>query len=496
MKAINLYIFTRCIDIENFQLFEKKISNREEKLKQIKKDEIESVGLLVSSLEANGATIDDLDNWFYSFSIPQISKEFDLLLIGQNRKVVNIEIKSQVVKSEKIEKQLFQNRYYLSSIADEIMSYSFVRESDTSFRLYKYAEDLRQTQIQGLIEDIRKIDFPIREGIEDMFNPKDFLISPINTPDKFIKGSYFLTDQQAEIKNKIIKGYSTKKKLYGIRGAAGTGKSLLLYDLAKEFSADSEVCLIHSGVLSGGHQYLNARLSGVNIYPAKAICAELLKKYKYVLVDETQRLYKSTLDEILDNYFHRTKAICVFAYDFAQVLSKTEKRRNNPRRLNDTEGFEELRLSERIRSNKEIFLFIRNMMTLSDIPQIKMNYKNIDLAYANTLDEARRLLRYYRLNGYMFITLTPSQYVRNGIDEFAGNTNSHKVIGQEFDKVVVILDDNFRYSEEGVLQGREHPNPDYLFSNLFYQNITRAKEKLALVVLNNKPVFEKILTIV
>ena len=142
MNAINLYIFTRCTDISDFLLFEKKLSDREERLKQIKKDEIKTVELLVSILETNDADMEDMDNWFYSFSIPQISKEFDLLLIDRNRKVVNIELKGQDVDGDKIEKQLFQNRYYLSNLADEIISYTFVRVNDTEFKLYKYKEKL------------------------------------------------------------------------------------------------------------------------------------------------------------------------------------------------------------------------------------------------------------------------------------------------------------------------------------------------------------------
>lgn len=90
-----------------------------------------------------------------------------------------------------------------------------------------------------------------------------------------------------------------------------------------------------------------------------------------------------------------------------------------------------------------------------------------------------------------FIILALSQYVTNGIDHYVCYDNSHQVIGQEFDKGVIILDDNFRYNESGELKGREHPNPDYLFPILFYQNIIRAREKLCIIVLNNPIMFEK-----
>ena len=44
------------------------------------------------------------------------------------------------------------------------------------------------------------------------------------------------------------------------------------------------------------------------------------------------------------------------------------------------------------------------------------------------------------------------------------------------------MDDSFYYDENGVLQGVPHPNPDYLYPNLFYQGITRVREKIALVI--------------
>lgn len=59
---------------------------------------------------------------FYGFSIPQISKEFDLLKIFENDVVVNIELKSNDIAMDKIEYQLRKNRYYLSHLKKKIYS--------------------------------------------------------------------------------------------------------------------------------------------------------------------------------------------------------------------------------------------------------------------------------------------------------------------------------------------------------------------------------------
>ncbi len=74
-------------------------------------------------------------------------------------------------------------------------------------------------------------------------------------------------------------------------------------------------------------------------------------------------------------------------------------------------------------------------------------------------------------------------------------TTLDEVIGQEFDYVLVVIDNNFRYDANGDLTAREHPNPEYLFPRLFYQNISRAREKLCIVVLNNQELFKKLLCI-
>lgn len=494
MRAVNLYTLTRKINNEIYAMYESALSDRKEPIR-IRAEEIDQVTGLVNNFKVYKATAECYDNWFYSFLIPHIGKEFDLLKIGNNKIAVNIELKSREVPIEKIKYQLLQNRYYLSHIVDNLYSFSLVAGVDGNSKLYVLEEELKETTFQNMINKICEVQNPISDKLEDYFKPRDYLVSPLNTPEKFIKGKYFLNVQQNEIRGKIINGLSGDNRIWGIQGAAGTGKSLLLYDIAKTVSSEFRVCVIHSGIICEGHKTLNRCLHNVSVIEAKAISEELISQYDIICVDEAQRLYKSSVDMILSTYETGTIRGAIFAYDFAQVLSRTEFIRNNPKRFKEVTGFREEKLSDRIRTNKELYSFIRNLLRLKDKARQSVEYKNVDILYANDVHEADRLIDIYKEKGYIPITFTPSHYVANSIDHYSRYINSHEVIGQEFDYVLVVIDNNFRYDANGDLTAREHPNPEYLFPKLFYQNISRAREKLCIVVLKNQDLFMKLLCI-
>ena len=339
--------------------------------------------------------------------------------------------------------------------------------------------------------------------IEQFFDPCFYLVSPINTPDRFLEKEYFLNNQQTSIRKSIMEA-DPERHLFGIRGSAGTGKTLLLYDIAFAYGETRPTCIVHSGMLSEGHQYLKEHADRVDLLPAKMVDRQTLEKYEIICVDETQRLYASVLDDILGAAEQESKR-CIFAYDFSQALSKSEIRRNNPERLNRIEGFEEFRLKDRVRTNNKINSFIRNMLRLYDRPKRKMTYEDVDVLCANDTHEADLILRLYMSRGYQLITLFPAPADGGDADVraegdpdalyYADAASSREVIGQEYDKVIVVMDSNFYYNEFGELAGRSQPDPDYLFTRLFYQNITRARSSLSFVVLNNPEVFETLIKI-
>ena len=72
--------------------------------------------------------------------------------------------------------------------------------------------------------------------------------------------------------------------------------------------------------------------------------------------------------------------------------------------------------------------------------------------------------------------------------------NAHEVIGQEFENVIVILGEQFYY-EGNKLKSRKLEGIPYKTNKMFFQQITRAINKLEVVVVNNYDVFNKLIEI-
>lgn len=291
----------------------------------------------------------------------------------------------------------------------EIYSFTYIK-TKSGGKVYSYdGETLKECGIESIISVIKNRDKCINSEIELLFRAKDYLISPINTPKLFVDKKYYLTSQQEEIRNKILQSINNGEHiLWGIQGKAGTGKTLLLYDIARILSDNKKVCVIHSGILAKGHMILNSLLTNVDIISAKDCNKEKISKYDCILVDESQRLHQENFDCIIQ-VFQNSKKNCVFSYDYYQVLSYSEENRNIPKQLQKYDFFRETNLSQKIRTNVEVSSFIKNMINLSNNTEQHMNYENIEVIYAKDYDSAKKIVSYYVCNkDFEFISYTPS----------------------------------------------------------------------------------------
>ena len=246
------------------------------------------------------------------------------------------------------------------------------------------------------------------------------------------------------------------------------------------------------------------KLHNVNIMEAKELnlteegleeVIEKIKDYRFILVDETQRIYENSF-RLICKVVSQYDLIGIFSYDDFQTLSKSEENSRIVEKIHELEEFQEKRLTTKIRTNKEMAAFIEKLLNLNAGTEKGFRYEKIDILCADSIEEGKEIIKYYnKEKNYTFIEYTKSGYHKSNLDLYHGDINTHRVIGQEYDNVIIVMDDNFMYSDDGRLKTREHPNSNYLFYKLFFQGVSRAREKLCIVVVNNSELFRKILNI-
>lgn len=74
----------------------------------------------------------------------------------------------------------------------------------------------------------------------------------------------------------------------------------------------------------------------------------------------------------------------------------------------------------------------------------------------------------------------------------ANEESAHAVIGQEFDRIVAIIDETFKYDENGKLVA---DNSCYSQRQMLYQILTRARQKLYVIILGNETMLKRCLEI-
>ncbi|MAQ77227.1 hypothetical protein CL684_01765 [Candidatus Campbellbacteria bacterium] len=153
---------------------------------KIKHNEVEDLLKLVARLTKESKNINIFDGYYIGYTIPQISKEFDLLKITENS-VVNIELKSEAGE-EKIKKQLIRNKYYLEILGKDYI-YNITYQSNEDKFYILNGKELNELEILDLIKIL--VEYPLVSDLDLLFNPSEFLVSPFNSTDKFMKMNIF-----------------------------------------------------------------------------------------------------------------------------------------------------------------------------------------------------------------------------------------------------------------------------------------------------------------
>ncbi|PFP09264.1 hypothetical protein COJ90_21365 [Priestia megaterium] len=448
----------------------------------MKNNEIDQISAFIDNLDVD----DKFFGYFYvGYKIPQIDKEFDLLRFGENY-ILNVEIKS-ILKREDARNQLIKNKYYLSSLGKPLKLFTYIAEDNSFYHLLEDEtfEKVDFTMFENLLEEQTVAH---HSNLDDLFDPSDYLVSPFNNTERFNEGAYFLTKQQQQYKDEILKNMSQFTILEGL---PGTGKTLLLYDLAKEFFKTNNIVVVHSGSLNLGHLELIQKYNW-DIIPAKHTGAIERRNPQIIFVDETQRMYPSQLNFIIE-YVQKNNINAFFSIDPRQILSVDERAFNNLGKLQSLQNQKSFPLSKKIRTNKELGAFIKGLFNLKYMKYCKST-ENISLHYFKDINQARGFAEGMEDEGWQVIDYTPQRFDGEIIRKMQLNRglNAHGALGQEFDKVLVLVGSTFYYNEKDSIAVRKvtHYDPE----RMFYQSVTRARKQIMLLVVNNEEFMTKLIS--
>ncbi len=502
MRPINIYALTRLSDPTRLSRLERQMSGRKNHLK-IKSWETEGLTRFSEKLCSVSEETTELD-YYYSFVMPKLGKEFDLLRINEDS-IINIELKSGNVSDEAIRYQLLQNRYYLSTLSKTMYFYTYVSNTDRLVRLTGSGRlvDAGWTELSELL--LRQGD-SYHGDIEELFQEEKYLISPLTDPDRFLRQEYFLTFQQRDIKKQILKNI-TAPTVQGFTGFPGTGKTILLYDIAMQLSRRDCVCVFHLGSHTPELEQLDERLKRIDFYYCEnGSIPPIEKNYHAILVDEGHRLNRSMLAEIL-RLRDTWQAPVIISYDREDLLALSERAECGADILESLPEFLHYRLTNHIRRSNELSAFIRCVIRTGEAGANKnRSYPNVSLSYAGNAEETKRLLRIYQSEGYTYIRNSSLITEPAPEDDSAMTTEISDAACKEFAAVVMLLDPSFFYDTQGYLRQKTMPAESAVTTssdpvthsavrNLFH-GLSRAKEKIAIVVSDNLPVFDILLSFI
>jgi hypothetical protein len=99
-------------------------------------------------------------------------------------------------------------------------------------------------------------------------------------------------------------------------------------------------------------------------------------------------------------------------------------------------------------------------------------YDCVTIAYANSINEFKKLKAYYRAKQYIYIDYEKSYKDMNERYK-TRQFNAYRYIGKEFDKVLTVIDGKFRYNEYGELVADVEDNGQDGYAGIIGRKIDR-----------------------
>ncbi|EOH91016.1 DNA/RNA helicase domain-containing protein [Enterococcus pallens] len=461
------------------------------KINDVGKRECSSLEIFSNELIKNSNTNKEKLFGFHLDVIVEVAfrEQFDLLRFSENT-TLNVELKSEMTSLEEIHDQLIRHNYLLGCIPGdkEVLLYTFVSSEKKVYKLKD--EKLLESTIEELSNSI-PIDYSEENFLLEL-NADDFIISPYTDIDRFLNTRYFLNSEQKKIVEKETSNLSNYHVM--IKGGAGTGKSLILFDLAKKLSNKGKsVLLIFCSALSGWHE-INQKTSfefrdilNINFDNIGSL------GYDYILLDESQRLRKNQFYKLF-----KTTSILIFGVDKAQTLKPEEsildiegqldKAFNNNKKYN---------LKDRVRSDVSLSTFILKLFDKSKAGLQPIGFPKVNAVYFESPEEANVFINsLIKIEGYESIEVAQYRTRQTGAVKNkkinSSSLDGFKVIGREFDNVLIPIDNRVSYSNNKLTFTHGENYYPYLSINGLFQAITRVKKNLLFVIVGNIEIYIEI----
>lgn len=291
VQAANLYQLAQLHDPVAQRAYLKQLGNT-----TIRDQELTGLSRLLTYFPDNMAAFKQV---YVGYDVPQISKEFDLLLVSADRRIVNIELKSDAdYPEDKVRKQLVSNHYYLSQVAPDVQLYTYNSDANRLYTLTPTGDlehmtlthdtTLTQSPFFQAVMGFKSVGFP---NLAVVLQPESYTVSPFTQLPFFLKGQYRLMQPQQALKDQLLA--TTSSGIYAVKTATSVGKTLMIYDVVQTLQASHTVLLVHIGALNAAQATLK-RQYGWYILPErqflKKIKSQRMRHYDVVIVDDAQRL--------------------------------------------------------------------------------------------------------------------------------------------------------------------------------------------------------------
>jgi hypothetical protein len=457
----------------------------------LKPQEIEGTIALINNLRKAHIQIYQTSGYFMSVTGSSgINTEFDILRYSNNA-VINIEIKSTVPSGGFLTQMLNHHRI-LSLLKKQVYCYTYIEDTNTLYRLSNSIAIA--CSFSELVSRLQS-DYLEKNEIENL-DTSSLLISPYSQPKEFASHKYYLTPPQESIKHAIMK---KPCKYTAIEGKAGSGKSLLLWDLAKEYGDQGlSVCIVFCANLSGISSIRS--YTKLTLFQIKDFDWSTISNYDIILFDEAQRLWPINYDKVTED-----KSSCqfIFAIDHQQTLAKEEIAWKIAERIKNLENCHLQKLPTSIRTNASIESFAKKLLCFNCRDWKPRNYNCIKANHFVDEELASKYLNMRLREGKKILELSSYQTVSTGIIKlpnlYLNSRTVHDVIGQEYDDVVIVINKYMAYALDAsgnmMLTLNYSGYYPYDGNHGIWEIISRAKKSLELVVINNEDIFMKICSI-